>query len=476
VAGHDEEEELLRSVALQNALSIRAARERAERELIEAKQALELKTAQLAHSLARMRATMESTTDGILVVDERRTITDFNERLLQMWRLSREQVHDADQRDVIGLVSGQFADPGRFLSRVKEIHDAPPAETFDLLELADGRVYERFSRIQVIDGRNVGRVWSFRDITERRRAEEALREEGSVLELLNQTGAAIASQLDLQAVVQTVTDAGTKLSNAKFGAFFYNVVNQEGESFLLYTLSGAPRAAFEKFGLPRNTPVFNTTFRGEGVMRSDDITKDPRYGTMAPHHGMPKGHLPVCSYLAVPVISRTGEVIGGLFFGHPEPAMFSERSERIIVGIAAQAAVAIDNARLYEAAQKAAEERSALLESERAARAEAERMGAMKDDFLATLSHELRTPLGAILGWAQVLRHRPMPQPELHQALDVIERNARAQTQLIEDLLDMSRITSGKVRLDIQPVDPAPVETSSPLDDWGSARPATSIV
>jgi signal transduction histidine kinase len=73
---------------------------------------------------------------------------------------------------------------------------------------------------------------------------------------------------------------------------------------------------------------------------------------MAPHYGMPAGHLPVRSYLAVPVISRSGEVIGGLFFGHPEAEVFTERSERLVVGVAAQAAIAIDNARLYEAAQK----------------------------------------------------------------------------------------------------------------------------
>ena len=89
---------------------------------------------------------------------------------------------------------------------------------------------------------------------------------------------------------------------------------------------------------------------------------------MAPHHGMPKGHLPVRSYLAVPVRSRSGEVIGGLFFGHSQPNVFTERAERLIVGVAAQAGIAIDNARLYEAAQKAAEERKILLESERAAR------------------------------------------------------------------------------------------------------------
>jgi signal transduction histidine kinase/ActR/RegA family two-component response regulator len=227
--------------------------------------------------------------------------------------------------------------------------------------------------------------------------------------------------------------------------------------------------------VPRNTPVFERTFRGEGILRSDDITRDPRYGKMAPHHGMPKGHLPVCSYLAVPVVSRSGEVIGGLFFGHPQPGVFTERSERIIAGVAAQAAVAIDNARLYEVAQKAAEERKLLLERERAARAEAEHMGEMKDEFLATLSHELRTPLSAILGWSLVLRTRPMDPAGLQQAVETIERNARLQAQLIEDLLDMSRITSGKVRLDVQPVSPvtfieAALDTVRPAADAKGIR------
>jgi PAS domain S-box-containing protein len=214
------------------------------------------------------------------------------------------------------------------------------------------------------------------NVDEVRRAKETLQDETRILELLNTTGTAIASQLDLQTIVQIVTDAATKLSGAKFGAFFYNVINQEGESFLLYTLSGAPREAFAKFGIPRNTPIFNPTFKGEGVIRSSDITKDPRYGTMSPHGGMPKGHLPVCSYLAVPVVSRSGEVIGGLFFGHPEPNVFTERSERLVVGVAAQAAIAIDNARLYEAAQKEIAERksaeAALRESEQRFRAVAD--------------------------------------------------------------------------------------------------------
>ena len=318
------------------------------------------------------------------------------------------------------------------------------------------------------------------DITARKQAEAALREERRILELLNETGKALGSTLELQALIQAVTDAATELSGAKFGAFFYNTTDAKGDSFLLFTLSGAPREAFERFGNPRATALFGPTFRGEDPIRCDDVLNDHRYGTMAPHHGMPKGHPLVRSYLAVAVRSRSGDVIGGLFFGHPEPNVFTERSERLIVGVAAQAGIAIDNARLYEAAQKAAAERTILLESERAARTAAERMSEMKDEFLATLSHELRTPLNAILGWSQILRTGRKDEAELLKGLQTIERNARAQTQLIEDLLDMSRVTSGKLRLDIQSIQPiafieSAVETVKPAADAKEIRLETML-
>ncbi|HSV78346.1 MAG TPA: MHYT domain-containing protein [Ramlibacter sp.] len=106
--------------------------------------------------------------------------------------------------------------------------------------------------------------------------------------------------------------------------------------------------------------------------------------------------------------------------------------------------------------ERTADERRLSLERESAARVEAERLSAMKDQFLATLSHELRTPLNAVLGWAQLLRLK-RDETTLQRAIDTIERNARLQAQLIEDLLDMSRIVAGKVRLELEVVDPAVV-------------------
>ena len=199
----------------------------------------------------------------------------------------------------------------------------------------------------------VGMLGVIQDITEQVRTRERLQLEAESLETINRVGRLLSGQLDLQPLVQSVTDAATELSGAEFGAFFYNVLDDKGESYMLYTLSGVPAEAFSKFPMPRSTAVFAPTFRGEAVIRLDDVRKDSRFGRNAPHYGMPKGHLPVVSYLAVPVIGRAGEVIGGLFFGHSQPGIFDERAERIVTGLAGQAAIAIDNARLFEAAQRA---------------------------------------------------------------------------------------------------------------------------
>ena len=229
------------------------------------------------------------------------------------------------------------------------------------------------------EGEFLGMIGANVDVTEARQAEASLRQEASLLELLNSTGANVAAELDLEKVVQIVTDVGVEMTGASFGAFFYNDLNEAGEAYLLYTLSGASRDAFANFPMPRNSAIFRPTFEGEGVVRSDDILKHPLYGRSAPYYGMPPGHLPVRSYLAVPVISRSGEVLGGLFFGHEQPGIFKPEHERLLTGIAAHGAIAIDNARLLQAA-----------ESENRRRAEAEeRLRALTEALEVRVAEEI---------------------------------------------------------------------------------------
>jgi two-component sensor histidine kinase/PAS domain-containing protein len=280
------------------------------------------------------------------------------------------------------------------------------------------------------------------DVTEAREAEEALSRQARTLETLNATGAALASELDLEKIVQHVTDAGVALTGAEFGAFFYNTVDENGDSLVLYSLTGADRSQFDGFGHPRATEVFKPTFDGTAIVRSDDITKDPRYGKNDPHFGMPKGHLPVRSYLAVPVKSRSGGVIGGLFFGHQEPARFTDEHEELIRGIASQAAIAFDNARLYSEAQQEITQRR---------KAESQQTLLINE-----LNHRVKNTLAIVQGLAQQSFRPDVPIEAARQAFDArlgalaaahsLLTRRNWETALLSEIIDDSiRATAGSL-------------------------------
>ena len=417
----------------------------------------------LRASEERLRAMFNHAAVGIAVTDVSGRFVDANQHMLSMLGYTLEEFRK--------LAVSDITHPQYVRTTQEQVHRMVTGESSGYVQ---EKLYLRkdgtsvWSRTRVTLLRNTAgephlMVGAIEDITDRKLADDALREERRILEVLNDTGAAIAAQLDLQTLVQTVTDAGTQISGAKFGAFFYNVINNAGESFPLYCLSGAPRSAFGNFGIPRSTAVFGPTFRGEGVVRSADITSDSRYGQMPPHHGLPKGHPPVRSYLAVPVISRSGEVIGGLFFGHPEPGVFTQRTEQLIVAVATQAATAIDNARLYDAAQREIASR----ERAEAALREADRR---KDEFLATLAHELRNPLAPIRQAALISQAPAATETQKRWSHDVISRQVQHMSLLLDDLLDVSRITRGTLELRRQPTElaaivDAAVETARPAID-----------
>jgi PAS domain S-box-containing protein len=394
----------------------------------------------------RLAAIVESSDDAIISKTLNGIITSWNPASQRMFGYTAEEMIGQSIRRIIP--ADRQSEEDDVVSQIRRGQKVDHFET--LRQRKDGTLVPISLTVSPIhDDRGfvIGASKIARDIGDRKQAETerarlfALAEQNATItKTLNEVGAAVASALDRNAVVQKVTDAATQLTGAQVGAFFHRLVDERGESYTLDTISGSSPEAFSAFPMPRNTKIFDPTFRGTETVRSDDITKDPRYGQSPPYHGMPAGHLPVKSYLAVPVKSRSGEALGGLLFGHPEAGRFTADHERIAVGIASWASVALENARLYLAAQDASR---------------------LKDEFLATLSHELRTPLNAILGYARMLRSGILPADKLPRAIETIERNASSLTLIVEDVLDVSRIISGKMRLDVRPVEIAKVVRES---------------
>ena len=381
----------------------------------------------------RLAAVVMSSDDAIVTKDLTGTITS--------WNPAAERMFGYTEQEAIGQSVRMLIPEDRQNEEDMVLADIRAGRMIDHYETVRRRkdgtsisVSLTVSPIRNEAGTIIGASKIARDVTEQARLRATVQENAANTEKLSEVGAVVASTLDQDVVLQKVTDAATELTRAEFGAFFYNVRDSDsgGDAYTPYAVSGAPKEAFADFPHPRATALFGPTFRGEAPVRLDDVTQDARFGQNPPFHGMPVGHLPVRSYLAVPVKGTAGKVLGGLFFGHSKVGRFTEQHERLVIGIAAWASLALENARLYVEARDA---------------------NRMKDEFLAVLSHELRTPLNAIVGYARLLRGGVVSGEKAERGLETLERNATWLTQIVEDVLDVSRIVTGKIRLDVQPVE-----------------------
>ena len=274
--------------------------------------------AQAAVASRRLAAVIESSDDAIITKDLNSIITSWNPAAERMFGYTADE---AIGRSIRMLIPDDLQDEEDVvLAKIRAGEKIDHYET--IRKHRDGSTLAISLTVSPIRnelGQIVGASKIARDITERSRLLAAAREHAVNTQKLGEVGAAVASTLERETIVQKVTDIATELTHAEFGAFFYNVTDPEsGDAYMLYTLSGVPREAFAKFPQPRATAVFAPTFHGEGPVRLDDVTADPRYGKSGPYFGMPPGHLPVRSYLAVPVKGLTGNVLGGLFFGHSQ--------------------------------------------------------------------------------------------------------------------------------------------------------------
>lgn len=371
---------------------------------------------------ARLSAIVESSDDAIISKNFNGMITSWNHGACKIFGYTEKEV--LGKHITILIPEERLKEEELIILKIRKGERIQHFETYRCTK--DSKkipVSLSISPIKDSNGIIIGASKIVRNIQARKDAEARIKTYNKKLEILNSIGMDISQNLDVQSVLQKVTDAATKISGAEFGAFFYNTEDESGESMMLYTLSGAPKEAFEDLGMPRHTEIFKPTFANHKVIRSADITTDKRYGKNAPNLGMPSGHLPVVSYMAVPVISKSGMNIGGLIFGHKEKGVFSIEHEITVKNIASQAAIALDNSRLFERVR-------ALNEK--------------KDEFIALASHELKTPLTTVKGYLQVLEKRieePMSKLFLGKSLNQVNKL----NTLVEDLLNMSRIEAGKL-------------------------------
>ncbi len=394
---------------------------------------------------SRLAAIVESSYDAIIGKTLEGVITNWNKSAQRMYGYSDEEVIG---RPISLLIPKERA--GELTKILDRIRSGEPVNQLETVRVRkDGtriNVSISVSPLRNAAGEIIGAATIARDVTERRQLFEREQEARAVAER------AASRTARLQAITAALSEALTPAQVASvvlnqvvpaFGARAGSVVllTDRGDELEILDAIGLPPGLIDewrRFPVAQQVPLAIAVRTGELVILENLEARDKAFPHLVSLHALTGNQ----ALAAIP-LTVEGRAVGAMGLSFEEAQQFSDEDRAFMLAIARQCAQAITRARLYDA--------------ERRSRAEAEAANRTKDEFLATLSHELRTPLTAMLGWTRLMRTSNLDEATAAHALETVERNARAQAQLIEDLLDVSRIITGKVRMEVHPIELIPV-------------------
>jgi PAS domain S-box-containing protein len=396
-----------------------------------------------------LRATLESTADGILVVDLNGKILSFNQKMTEMFGVPAEMFASGDDEKAITAALEQLANPAVFMEKVEALYNHPDVASYDVLEMKDGRILERYSQPQLIDGVPVGRVWSFRDVTARLRSEEQAllleREHAARAEAENsQQRAALLAEasriLSTSFDYQTTLAALVRLAVPALADYCaLDIVDGEenfqriAEAYVDPSKSSLLRevATFPRSALTANHPLIRVISTGESVLESKITPAFIRAAFAEPSQRRTVEALGPRSLVCVPLVN-SGKPLGALtLVTSSSGRTYDEADLSLAADVARRAAIVVEHARLFHEAQQATRAR---------------------DDVLAVVAHDLRNPLNTVtMAVSLMLENTPVERVQERRQVEIVRRAADRMNRMIQDLLDVKRIEGGRLSMDLRP-------------------------